>query len=1175
MWLSSLTLRGFKSFADKTELTFEPGVTVVVGPNGSGKSNVVDALTWVLGTHSPKSLRGSSMADVIFAGAAGRPGLGRAAVEITIDNSAGDLDIEFSEVRISRALFANGESSYAINGVECRQLDIAELLSDTGLGREHHTIVGQGQLDAILNARPEDRRAFIEEAAGILKHRRRKERALRKLAQMETHVERLQDLVRELRRNLRPLERQAEAAARHAELSAALQRVRVEQAVRQLVVLTDRIDAGEGARTQASTRLEGLRAQVQAARADEERVQTELNASAPRLETATQLQFRLANLVERFRGLQGRIEERHRGLAEAVEEPVAGRAPAELLGQAEEQRVELAQVEQELAGLRAHLEQVESERAASEQRRRAHEQAAAAESRRRAQVRERMLRWEGEVSALRSGLAQASSEEGRLAAQQAGLAARRRELGADQELLGREIERLDAENGQLAQRQRAGEQVLERRLAEAAELTGRERALERRRASLEARADALRAATQESDDGAAMLIEAAARGELAGLLGPLADQVGVSDGMADAVAAALGPLGDALVAESATAARRAVETAAAAERGRVVVLAVGAHAADSQRDGELAPLGARPLRSFLRGSPQVLATLAAALDGTYVVEDFEAACRLADRFRSLSFVSRAGEVAGAQGYASGGRGTPSAVVTRAAAEQTEAELVPLGGELRRLQRQMAESDRRVGAARQELEVLATAVRESDGQITAAAERLNRVRKELKTADEEQAQLDRAITELTGEVTAQRERLRTLEERGVEEVEPADEGPDLEAERLDDELRRARQQEVEARLAASRTEQSVEESRRRIGALEREAEQVAAQLRQREERRRARIQAMAGCVELAELARGARERSETGVTRATARRTDLEERRAASQRALGVVRERLRDLEGELGALTEDRHRDELAHQQLLQAAAGARKRLSEDLATEPEAALAQARAGEFGSLDDQARHAVLTEEEDRLARKLGLLGTVNPLAMEEFEALRERQRFLGGQLEDLRASRRDLLQVVDAVDQRIREVFADAFADVAAHFERLFPRLFPGGEGRLVLTDSDDLLESGVEVEARPPGKRVKQLSLLSGGERSLTALALLFAIFAARPSPFYVLDEVEAALDDVNLQRFLGIVEEFRASSQLIIVSHQKRTMEIADVLYGVSMRSGGVSKLVSQRMSEAPAAT
>ena len=1180
MYLSSVILHGFKSFADKTVLDLEPGITVVVGPNGSGKSNVVDALTWVLGSHSAKSLRGGQMADVIFAGSPERRGFGRASVEIVIDNAAGTLPVDYSEVRVSRSMFASGETEYAINGEACRQLDIAELLSDTGLGREHHQIVGQGRLEAILSARPEDRRAFIEEAAGILKHRRRKERSLRKLAQTEAHLERLTDVLGEVKRSLKPLERQARLAEQHESLSTELAGVRRARALRELDGLLVRLDGEREERASADAALAGLEERARAAREEEAGVEQAVAALAPQVEAAAATHFRLANLVERYRGLEARIEERRRGLSEAVEEPVAGRDPEALREEAAEERLRLSTLESEVDDAARTLEEATAEREEAERRRRAHEQAAAAEARRRNEARERHLRWEGEVAALRSALAQAASEQGRLASQIDGLTARRGELARDVDAVQAEIQRLDTEAPEVAERHAAAEALVRRRADTAAEVAREERDLERRRASLEARADALRAASEEATGGQAALLEAVDAGRVAGIRGPLAEQMRVADGMAQAVAAALGALGDALVADSARAAAGAVGFVREEGSGRVLLLAAGAPSPprDAERDARLAAERARPLIEALEADGEVLAGLAAALADVYAVGEHETACRLAEAEPGCAFVTPRGELAGALGYAGGSAAPSSAVVSRAAAEQAEAELEEVGRELAVVHRRVGDADRELEAARGELDAATAALQESDAAITAAAERLGRLRKELAAAERQLAEREAEAGELEGTIAERRDRLEVLEARGADDLPPddAEEGPDLEAERLDDALTRAREAEVQARLEASAATQRRNELARRIDALVEEAQAVEAQVAERERRREARLAGIRRCGELRAVAVEGLARAERSLAEAASERGRLEEARAGRQGELGVLRARLREVEAELTEARDARHREDLARRELELAAEEVRRRLVEDLGVEPDAALAEAReAGEDGPLagGDDA-DAALAEEEQRLARKLNLLGAVNPHAQREHAELSERHDFLESELADVRRSRADLAKVIDAVDGRIRSVFAEAFHDVAQAFAELFPRLFPGGEGRLVLTDPDDLLDTGVEVEARPPGKRVKRLSLLSGGERSLTALAILFAIFRARPSPFYVLDEVEAALDDVNLQRFLTVVAEFRETSQLILVTHQKRTMEVADLLYGVSMHSSGVSRVISQRMGEQPSA-
>ncbi|HWB72202.1 MAG TPA: chromosome segregation protein SMC [Egibacteraceae bacterium] len=1176
MFLKSLTLRGFKSFADKTELTFEPGITVVVGPNGSGKSNIVDALAWVLGTHSPKTLRGQAMADVVFAGSPRRPALGRAAVEITIDNSPGLLPIEFSEVTISRSMFASGENTYAINGVDCRLLDVQELLSDTGLGREHHTIVGQGRLDDLLNAKPEERRALIEDAAGILKHRKRKERALRKLGQVEGHLERLGDVLAELRRNLRPLERQAEAAAQHAQLRAGLRDVRVVRAVRKLAALADRYEAESARQEAARRRVSGLESSLAQLRDRETGLEALLDELAPATEEAAEVHFRLANLAERFRGLAARIRERRVGLSEAVEEPIAGRDPERLGAEAASARAELDSLADERDATRTALAAAETARVAAERARRAHEQAAAAEARRRAEARERTLRWEGEVSALRSALAQAASEEGRLASQLSGLRSRKSGLDADLTAVTTEIQRLDAEQVALAEQLAGAEAAVERRQRGADAAALRERELERRRASLEARADALRAASQEATGGLSALRAAAESGEIEGVVGPVAEHVEVAGELAAAAAAALGPLGDALVVSGASVAEAALELVRSRGWGRVLLLAADEDGAvHAQVPADLREAGARPVADGLRAGAEIHGALRRALVDVYAVADLPAAAVLARRHPELVFVSHAGDVAGRRGWAGGSAAPAGAVLSRAAADQADAQLELVADELLRAHRQVADADRELSAARRELDAATAAMQESDGLITAAAERLKRLRKELSVCDDELTLVSGQAAALAREIAEQRDRLAALEARGAQAAPPGppEQGPDPEAERLDDELAHARDREVQARLAVSAAEQRSAELVRRVEALEEEAREAERDLAETHERRRWRLDAIERCGQLAVAADLALRRTEASLQAASAQRQELDAARGQHQRELGAVRAEARRTEADLATLVERHHREELTRQQLGNAVDAVRERLRDELSTDPDEALARARAGAQEVLaGGAARDAELADREERLARKLALLGTVNPLAAEELAALEERQRFLSEQLEDLRASRRDLLALVEAVDERVREVFAQAFADVAVQFEQLFARLFPGGEGRLALTDPDDLLASGVDIEARPPGKRVKRLSLLSGGERSLAALAMVFAIFAARPSPFYVLDEVEAALDDVNLQRFLDVVRGFRASSQLILVTHQKRTMEVADCLYGVAMQADGVSRVLSQRISEPP---
>jgi len=1171
--LRSLTLRGFKSFPERTTLEFEPGCTVIVGPNGSGKSNLVDAVSWVLGAASPKSLRGGQMADVIFAGAPDRKGLGRAEVALTIDNGDGSLPVEFSEVTISRAIYATGDNEYAINGEACRALDVAELLGSAGLGRQTHTVVGQGQLDQILQGRPEDRRALVDEAAGILTHRKRKERALRKLERVDEHTERVNDTLRELRRQMRPLERQAEAAQQHAELTAQLTAVRRAKAARELDRLTADLAACESGSADRQEALAGARERHAAARAERERLDEVLGALAPRLREADQTHFALANLAERLDGAVDRVGERRRGLEAADEEPVVGRDPEALRAEAAHERGEREQRAQEHAEAEAALSQASEARAEAERARRAHEQAAAAEARRRAAEREARLRWEGEVTALRQAVAQSAGEEGRLDSQLSGWQDRAEELDADIAAVNAEIQRLDASTAELTERLRVAEQSVDRRQREADEAAHAERELERRRAGLEARADALRQAVA-AGDAAGAVREAAAEGALEGLTATVAEHLSIAEGMGAAVAAALGPLGDALIADGSEAAARALAFVRRESLGRVRVLPAEATAMWPPA----APAGSRALIDAVEAPEGVRSALSRALGETYAVEDLTAARRLHEAHPEATFVTVAGEVVGPAGWSGGSGSVGEAVEAAAAAEAADREREAVEDELRLAHRRVGDADRALASARSELEAAQAAVSESDNQLTNAAERLGRLRKERQRATEALEQLDRQREELRADLAQRRARLEELETAGAPEPDEEDDSAgDPEAERLDDALAAARDAEVEARLTERTAADRLAECDRRIAALEAEADDVERQLAERRARQEARARAIARCEELAEVAVAARDRARASAREAQAQRDALDADRATTEQALGVARQHEQQAATALGELEEAQHADDLARERAAAALDAARRRVAHDLEEDPDALLAAAREaqGDDAPLASGADgDAELDAQEDQLTRRLARLGSVNPLAAEELAELTERDQFLSDQLEDLRSSRTDLLSLIQRVDDTIRQRFADAFDDVAAAFAELFPRLIGGGEGRLVLTDPDDLLETGIEVEARPPGKRVKRLTLLSGGERSITALAVLFAIFTARPSPFYVLDEVEAALDDVNLQRFLELVGEFRDTSQLLLVTHQKRTMEVADTLYGVSMQRGGVSKVISQRMGDAQAA-
>jgi len=1178
--LKSLTLRGFKSFASSTTLRFEPGITCVVGPNGSGKSNVVDAIAWVLGEQGAKSLRGGKMEDVIFAGTAGRAPLGRAEVVLTIDNTDGALPIDYTEVTISRIMFRNGGSEYAINGNPCRLLDVQELLSDSGIGREMHVIVGQGQLDAVLHASPEERRGFVEEAAGVLKHRKRKEKALRKLEAMQANLNRLQDLTAELRRQLKPLGQQAEVARRAAVVQADLRDARLRLLADDLVTMRTALTAEVADETALLARRAEVEAGLAQAQAREAELEAALGAETPRLARAQETWYRLAGLRERFRGTASLAAERHRHGTEVVAE-TAGRDPEALEAEAEQVRREHDDVARRTAEDREKLTAAETDRADAEQQLAAEEQRVAAAARALADRREGLARLRGEVAALRSRCAAAEEEIGRLTAAHEAARSRAAQAHGEYTAVESEVAGLDAGEVDLDARY----ETLAAALVEAEErlsaLQDEEREVERRRSAAAARRDALALGLARKDGHGAVL---GAGDRLPGVLGTVAEVVRVDAGFETAVAAALGAAADAVAVGSLADAAAALALLKADDAGRAGLVVGGATYADGGEPWPALPAGSRYAVDALTAPELLRPALTRLLDRVAVVPDLDTAASLVTSSPGLRAVTPDGDLLGAAWVIGGSASTPSALEVQAAFAEAESECAELGHRADRLRFALSAAADETRKAQEDADDALAALHESDARLAAVAERLGQLGAAARAAIEEAERLEAAIHATTAARAADLDGLAELEQRlAAAEAAPADETPSAdERDRLIALVAAARAAEVDARLAVRTGEERGRALAERAATLESsaQAERAAREKAARARERRARETVVAAAVLV--VAQSALARLEQSLAMAAAERTAADEARTVLEGELLAIRGRARELAAEVESLTGAVHRDEVARAEQRLRISALEERAAEEFGLESETLVAEYGPDvpvpvltADGAEDESANGTpyVREEQEKRLRaaeRALALLGRINPLALEEFAALEERHGFLSAQLEDLKASRRDLLTVVKDVDERVEQIFTAAYADVAAEFEKVFAALFPGGSGRLVLTDPDDWLTTGIEVEARPPGKKVKRLSLLSGGERSLTAVAFLVAIFRARPSPFYVLDEVEAALDDRNLGRLVDLLAELRAASQLIIITHQKRTMEVADSLYGVSMRGDGITEVISQRLRE-----
>jgi len=1175
--LKTLTLRGFKSFASATTLEFETGITCVVGPNGSGKSNVVDALAWVMGEQGAKTLRGGNMADVIFAGTSGRPPLGRAEVSLTIDNVDGALPIEYSEVTISRTLFRSGGSEYAINGLPCRLLDIQDLLSDSGLGREMHVIVGQGQLDAVLRATPEERRHFIEEAAGILKHRRRKDKALRKLDAMQGNLTRVQDLTAEIRRQLGPLGRQAEVARQAQSIQSQVRDNTARLLADDIATLSSGIAeerADESALLERRAQVDKALAESRGSLAELERASAE---ATPALTRANDTFYRLSSIRERLRNLGALAEERVRMLGSAMDSV----PPTDLVDLAEQlERAHAAreELEAEVRDAAEALERAEAARADAERTAQTSEKHLANLLRSVADRREGVARLAGDVAAGRSRTEAMEAEIGRLREAQAQADKRAHEATTEFQRLETTVADVESGEEDLDSAHEAAVDAWDAAKERLEELKTRLHDAERQRDTWSAKAEALSLSLTRKD-GVGELLAAGMKS----VRGTVASLIEVNDGAEDAIAAALGPLAEAAAVDSVGDAVDAIRWLRDEDAGRARFVVADADAQVANPRIEL-PEGAQWASELIAGSDAFAATVRVFVSGVAVVDDLAAARSLVTAHRDVVAVTRRGDLLGARNASGGAGDAPSIMHLQAAYDDACAQRDHAARLIETAMFEQRAAQDNEAQARDAQEGTLARLDESDARMSAVAEHLGHLSATARAAHADAERLASQVEQASARIGSEEEDLAGLVQRlTAAQAEPEQteaDTADAQHQRDADAIaaQQARAKETEARLALrtgeerSRALAARAESLERTVTVERDARARAEEAARRRER-----QAMAAREVIAGV-HATMPYIDTAVAKADDARAEVEAKRAERTSALFEVRSQVDQLAGEHSRLTDETHRDELARAQQQVRLEQMQQRAVDELGLDPDQLVE-----EFGPQhevpvvsdegDEEFEPFVREVLEKRLRtaqRAMGQLGRVNPLALEEFSALEERHKFLQDQLADIKSSREDLLDIVKEIDQRVEQIFTEAFADTAVQFERMFPRLFPGGEGKLVLTDPKNMLDTGIEVEARPAGKKVKRLSLLSGGERSLTAIALLVSIFKARPSPFYVMDEVEAALDDTNLGRLLDIFRELRDESQLIIITHQKRTMEVADSLYGITMRGDGVTTVVSQRMGD-----
>lgn len=1173
MYLKSLMLRGFKSFADKTVLSLEPGVTVVVGPNGSGKSNISDAVMWVLGEQSPRSLRGGSMEDVIFAGSVGRDPVGVAEVALVLDNSDHALPIEFSEVTISRRMFRNGESEYMINNSPCRLLDIQEMLSDTGLGRDTSSIISQGGLDETVNCKPEERRLLIEEAASIVKHRKRKERATKKLDVMESNLVRARDVLGEVNRQLKPLERQAEAAEEYETLAR---------------------DLRDGHVALALIELRSIKSEWEGLISDEERLAGEVEQLRAHFDTEDEQVRHLQGALEAKGVYAGDLGEQRRRLQASLERINSGLLLLEekgknLIERASDLRAKIHHGESKLAGLGREMKRLDDEKKTGDAQLQALYADLADERRTAELVKKRRLAVSEEVeeigAAISNGkavLAENQKEIQSLRGHVKSLSLQKEFLTAREAALGKRLEEATGQlqsarsaEGKAATALAAKKSKLEAAQEQIDEITARiasnREAVAQGAAGMAELQAKIRALEELSKPFAAASPALAwllsQEHKLSGLVGMVGDLITVTPGYEKVIEVALGSDLFCVVTKDQRATRKAIDFLKAKKAGEIAFMsASGTRAARAGRKNVEIP--GTPAAQLVKSKASAKRVLELLLDDVYVVDSLEDAIA-APRVAGVRYVTKEGEAVWASGKISlgalpeGGAG----MLLR------KRELAELRGQLKKLQSADAAAAKagdglasRLAKAQEQAIEAARKAQGGEDAANDAASKTRMLASEIDRMAKERADLAKELSRVAAELRREEPQSAKLEKANARiEKELASAEKRLTAAKNEHDARYREELEKGQGLAqcqvdiASLTERSVYVKRRQgaVGAEIAELEGTRAKehdIAGSLDRLRERIKPVHDMY--AGLLRSAEEWAKRLSEQAQAEQADSASLREKLHAAQEIAREASSKME-EVGSRLADLR---VTKGQLEMRVNAAVKQIVEEYDIPIEQALKRETSAEDrGRLEQKVR---------ALRGKVTRLGVVNPIAMEEYRRLNERREFLTAQVEDLTRSKRALGKVIDAIEKKMKDQFMSTFEEVNAHFQSVFGILFPGGRAELFLTEPDEPFTTGVDIEAQPSGKKLQKMSLLSGGERALVATALLFALHHTRPSPFYVLDEVEAALDDLNLQRFVGLVQNLRANTQFIVITHQRRTMETAECLYGVSMQADGVSRLVSQKL-------
>ncbi len=1176
MYLKSLTLKGFKSFADRTVMRFEPGVAAIVGPNGSGKSNISDAVLWVLGERNAKNLRGQSMEDVIFAGSSARKPVSVAEVELLLDNSDGTLPVDFAEVSIGRRMYRSGESEYLINGNVVRRMDVLDILHDSGMGTGTNSIISQGNLDSVLSSRPEDRRALIEEAAGILKHKERKAKSERKLAQMDAHLDRVNDITAEVERQLKPLERKAKKALLYEELAGELAGLKLDIAVDNLRKLQQRWDELLENEEALEKRQAQLKEELDASETSLDELQQKLSNRSSEENNLNTNYRRAQAAFDRLNSTNILLREKRSGYLSEAER---------LARYVEEGRVRRSAAQKELAE-------------AQEAAKKAREESDKAEKL-RGDLEIAYTKRVNERNDLRKQLDTHMSEQRALVHKQETIQATQQALKENLSEKRARAQVIDAHVADAAERLAAGKSKAENLTAQADELEAkynklREQDSEARTAmnALVVKRDEARKAldtcrnqlSQATAERAALEeLERASESANAALAKAIEGKDSLAPGSAlfshvvnapahlDAlVQALLGNDLQALLVGNDNNLQAVLNTVLdSGEVGQVTAIAPVNELGKSQVSGY------KRLIDELSFDSAYDAQVSALIGDVYLTGSLteSLAARKNNPAASVRFASTDGCVVHANGKVSLFRMSESDAKNNALARRRAL------GEAQSVEASMQQ---KYDAAQTENEQIEASLRQAQTASLKISEELAGLKGQSESARRDADEAQQAVAQLAEE----HERLIKEQEENRQFFEKAQ--PDS------DELERNLAQ-VIADLEINK--EQVAELEERISPLKRDIVQLSEKVSDarletaRLSERKAYAERMVSTREQ-EISSSAREDSASSariaVARGAANRAD----------ALMATLSSLSDAASLLSARLEQESRSEQEfarglHDQIAQATKASREArtrfeaqssriadvriekgrlevqveaginaITQDCNTSIETALA---------LEPLQNRAEAEQQAGSLERRIKNLGTINPDAAQEFEEVSKRFEYLNSQLEDMRLARKSLARIVGVIDDRMRDDFVQTFEKVNANFSEIFSTLFPGGQAHLSLVDPDDLENTGVDVNAQPIGKRVKKMSLLSGGEKSMTAMALLFAVYRIRQTPFYILDEVEAALDDTNLRRLIAYINVVRGDTQFIMITHQRRTMESADILYGVSMQADGITKVLSQKLDNA----